>query len=169
MEVIDSEYSKEISGQSSDIRSLTSDLFPDQLPYTFQLSHFSFFNPLHLRAMPAAGGKENFIHLLRSPGAFFVGVNRAAIADDFLHDAPPFLDDILSGKEGLITANGIADESFVGGHLIGLLIDNLKFHRFADHPFAVDFDLHANADREGYRVAQKVLEGKEEWLQQGIL
>jgi hypothetical protein len=30
-------------------------------------------------------------------------------------------------------------------------------------------DLHANSDREGYRVAQKVLEGKEEWLQQGIL
>jgi alkylation response protein AidB-like acyl-CoA dehydrogenase len=30
-------------------------------------------------------------------------------------------------------------------------------------------DLHSNADREGYRVAQKVLEGKEEWLQQGIL
>ena len=30
-------------------------------------------------------------------------------------------------------------------------------------------DLHANRDREGYRVAQKVLEGKEEWLQQGIL
>jgi alkylation response protein AidB-like acyl-CoA dehydrogenase len=30
-------------------------------------------------------------------------------------------------------------------------------------------DLHANADRDGYRLAQNVLDGKEEWLQQGIL
>jgi len=30
-------------------------------------------------------------------------------------------------------------------------------------------DLHANADREGYRVAQKVLEGKQDWVQEGIL
>jgi hypothetical protein len=30
-------------------------------------------------------------------------------------------------------------------------------------------DLHANADREGYRFAQKVLEGKQDWVQQGIL
>jgi hypothetical protein len=29
--------------------------------------------------------------------------------------------------------------------------------------------LHHNADREGYRMAQKVLEGKQDWLQQGIL
>ncbi len=30
-------------------------------------------------------------------------------------------------------------------------------------------DLHANADREGYRLAQKVLEGKQDWVQEGIL
>jgi 3-hydroxyacyl-CoA dehydrogenase/alkylation response protein AidB-like acyl-CoA dehydrogenase/enoyl-CoA hydratase/carnithine racemase len=30
-------------------------------------------------------------------------------------------------------------------------------------------DLHANADRAGYRLAQRVLEGKEDWLQNGIL
>jgi len=30
-------------------------------------------------------------------------------------------------------------------------------------------DLHANADREGYRLAQKVLEGKQDWLNKGIL
>ncbi len=30
-------------------------------------------------------------------------------------------------------------------------------------------DLHTNADREGYRLAQKVLEGKQDWLNEGIL
>jgi 3-hydroxyacyl-CoA dehydrogenase/alkylation response protein AidB-like acyl-CoA dehydrogenase/enoyl-CoA hydratase/carnithine racemase len=30
-------------------------------------------------------------------------------------------------------------------------------------------DLHANADGEGYRLAQKVLEGKQDWLREGIL
>ena len=30
-------------------------------------------------------------------------------------------------------------------------------------------DLHANAGREGYRLAQKVLEGKQDWVNEGIL
>jgi 3-hydroxyacyl-CoA dehydrogenase/alkylation response protein AidB-like acyl-CoA dehydrogenase/enoyl-CoA hydratase/carnithine racemase len=30
-------------------------------------------------------------------------------------------------------------------------------------------DLYANADREGYRLAQKVLDGKQDWVQEGIL
>ncbi len=30
-------------------------------------------------------------------------------------------------------------------------------------------DLYGNADQKGYRVAQKILDGKEEWLQEGIL
>jgi hypothetical protein len=30
-------------------------------------------------------------------------------------------------------------------------------------------DLHTNADHEGYRLAQKVLDGKQDWLNEGIL
>jgi hypothetical protein len=30
-------------------------------------------------------------------------------------------------------------------------------------------DLHANADHQGYRLSQKVLDGKQDWVQEGIL
>src|SRR5262249_48647370 len=30
-------------------------------------------------------------------------------------------------------------------------------------------DIHENADREGYKLAQKVVDGQQEWLQEGIL
>lgn len=96
--------------------------------------------------MPSARGEEDIVDRLGSPGSGLVGVDGDGVAEDLFDDPPSFLDDILTGEEALIPLDGVADETLVRGHLVGLLVDDLQLHRLSDHPLPVDLHLHADAD-----------------------
>ena len=119
--------------------------------------------------MPSARREEDIIDLSGPPGTGLVGMHGNGVSDDFLNDSPSLLDDILTGKERLISLNGIADQPLVRGHLIGLLVNDLQLHRLTDHALTIHLDLHpegnldAGSEEEAYVVVHRgLLVGKDD-------
>ncbi len=96
--------------------------------------------------MPSTRWEKPIVCSFRTPRSRFILVGRHHRAEDAVNDAPAFVDAVLSRKECAVAAKGVAEQSLVGCHLIGLLIDREKFDLLANHPLAIDFDLRIEAD-----------------------
>src|SRR5262245_3114413 len=122
----------------------------------------------HGRVLPAARGVNVLIDLPRPPGARLVFVDRRALLQDRVDDAPRLFDVILSCEQRAIAGHGVAEHALVGIHLfragavtrqqLHLLTDLLVFHV---HHRRAEGDGYLGADAEPEMVRRSGTRGED--------
>src|SRR5574340_334537 len=99
------------------------------------------------RALPAAERRDQRLGLARPPGARLVFRDRRRRRQHRVHHPPRGLDAVLPREERRIADHGIADQPFVGSHLVALLVADEEFRLTPDHLFS----RHLGARSDGHR------------------
>lgn len=107
-------------------------------------SHRSF--SARCRVVPAADIGSNRIGLMRPPSSGLVLEDRRNVTKNWIHDAPGGLDRIFAVEERCIAAHGIAQQAFVGRHLIARVLVRYQLDVLARHSLAGCFDARTERD-----------------------
>src|SRR5579859_8114306 len=86
-----------------------------------------------LRIAPSAILIDELVCLLRSPTLRRVLVHRGDVTENGVYYLPLRFDGVFAHEEGFVTLHGIAEESFVRGHLVGRLVNGDKLNLFTAH------------------------------------
>ena len=78
------------------------------------------------RVVPAAEVRGDSACFIRSPGAGIICKDRCRVAEDGIDDPPLRLGAILSGKKSGVADHGVADQTFISGHLVRRAVEREK-------------------------------------------
>src|SRR5580704_11041870 len=99
-----------------------------------------------LRVDPGAVSADQLIRFLRAPGSGLIGIGGRDVAEDGLDYSPLRFDQILASEEIADSVHRVAQQSFIGRHIVARSFGEIEFNVIAHHTFTRHLDSNAQAD-----------------------